>query len=195
MSKAFRPQNRFQALTDIQSARPVRDAIGSPAATSSTAVLAATTLPTSGTTTVTTGITNPDVSRNVTITGNAVGITGNVVVTGTNRLGVAITETIAASGTSTVAGNKAFKTVTSVQLPTRNASGDTISVGSGSKLGLARKLTENSVLVATLAGTRETTFPTIATSSSAVESNTATLNSSLNGGAVVVFYLTPDTVK
>jgi hypothetical protein len=190
-----RQQSLRQLCTDGLLARPVRDALGSPAAASATAVLAATALPTSGTTTVTTGITNPDVPRNVTITGNAVGITGNVVVTGTNKSGQTITETIAASGTATVAGNKAFKTVTSVQLPTRNAGGDTISIGTGTKLGLSRKLTENTVLFAFLNGVKEGTAPTVAVSGTALESNTVILNSTLNGTAVVVLYLTSDTVK
>lgn len=194
MPRQYRRQSLDQICADLQLARPVRDALGSPAAASATAVVAATTLPSSGTTTVTTGITNPDIARNVTITGNAVGINGSVTITGTNKNGVTMTESITASGTSTVAGNKAFKTVTSVVFPTRNNSGDTISVGTGTKLGLSRKLTENTVSSAHLGGTKEGTLPTVAVSSSALESNTAILNSSLNGSAVVLYYQTGDTV-
>jgi len=67
--------------------------------------------------TKTTGITNPAVPRGLSIVGNVSGITGNVVVTGTNYAKEAMTETLALNGTATTHGNKAFKTVTSVALP------------------------------------------------------------------------------
>ena len=111
-----------------------------PAATGAATVHAAITLPSSGTLDVTTGITNPDVPRTLTITGNQAGITGNVVIEGTDASGAAITDTIAASGTSTVEGVRAFKTVTKITVPTRNAAGDTISVGTAKKLGLPHKV-------------------------------------------------------
>ena len=89
-----------------------------PDAVSVSAVLAATNLAAAGQN-VTAGITNPDVPRTVTVKGNVSGITGNVVVTGTNILDAAITDTIALNGTSEVEGVKAFKTVTQVALPAR----------------------------------------------------------------------------
>jgi len=66
-----------------------------------------------------TGISNPAVPRNATITGNVSGITGTVTVTGLNHSGEEITEDIASSGSSTVSGAKAFKTITQVDLPAR----------------------------------------------------------------------------
>lgn len=153
-------------------------------AASATAVHAAVTL-TASAQTVTTAITSPAVPRNVSVTGNASGITGNVVVTGTNYNGDTITETIALSGTSTVAGTKAFKTVTSIALPAKtNSSGDTVSVGIGSALGLQYKLAHNTVIFAFLDNTKEATAPTVTVSASALESNTITLNSSLSGKVV-----------
>jgi len=89
-----------------------------PDAVSVSGVLAATPLAAAGQN-VTAGITNPDVPRTVTVKGNVSGITGNVVVTGTNILDAAITDTIALNGTSEVEGVKAFKTVTQVALPAR----------------------------------------------------------------------------
>lgn len=87
--------------------------------------------------TVTTGITNPDYPRNLVVKGNDANVTGNVVITGTDALDAALTETIVASGTSVVVGTKAFKTVTSIVLPPYNTAGtETISVGVGVKLGL-----------------------------------------------------------
>jgi hypothetical protein len=75
---------------------------------------------TSATQSVTTAITNPDVPRNLNITGDHSGIAGNVVITGKNYRNETITETIALNGTATVAGTKAFKEVTSIALPIRS---------------------------------------------------------------------------
>ncbi len=112
-----------------------------PAATGAATVHAAITLPDSGTLDVTTGITNPDVPRTLTITGNQAGITGDVVIEGTDAAGNAITDTIAASGTSTVEGVRAFKTVTSITVPAKtNPTGDSVTVGTGKKLGLPHKV-------------------------------------------------------
>ena len=160
-----------------------------PIAASANGVHAAVTQPTTGTTVVTTAITNPDVARNLSIVGNQSTCTGNVVIAGTNMAGQAITETIAASGTATVVGAKAFKTVTSITIPTRGAASDTIAIGLGSKLGLPHKLTMNTVLAAALAAVREATAPTVVASASALESNTVLLSSALDGGAVDVYYL------
>lgn len=59
----------------------------------------------------------PDFPRVVEIAGGVSGQTGNVVVYGTNYAGEAITDTIALSGTGTVLGVKAFKTVTRFSVP------------------------------------------------------------------------------
>lgn len=64
-----------------------------------------------------TGLTSPDVPRTVTVKGNAAGIAGDVVITGTNVNGEEIEDTIALSGTDEIEGVKAFKTVTQVDLP------------------------------------------------------------------------------
>lgn len=106
-----------------------------PALASTTAVHAAITLPASGTTEVTTAITNPDFPRQITITGNAAGITGNVVFVGTDIADAALTETVVAVDNTTVVSTKAFKTVTSITVPTRTTAGDTIAVGTGAKIG------------------------------------------------------------
>jgi len=66
---------------------------------------------------ITTNITNPDVPRNVTITGSAGGMAGNVVVNGTDITGTAISDTIALSGSSTVQGILAFNTVGNIHVP------------------------------------------------------------------------------
>jgi len=65
----------------------------------------------------TTGITSPAVPRALNIVGNVVGITGDVIASGQNYAGEDIEETIALNGSTTVNGNKAFKTIESIELP------------------------------------------------------------------------------
>jgi hypothetical protein len=153
-------------------------------------------LPDSGTTEVTENITDPDFPRVLSITGNAEGITGNVAIEGTNIDGGAITDTIALSGTSTVDGVKAFKTVTSITVPAKtNDSGDTVTVGTTVKLGLDKLLPNfsggaiDSVLMAACDGTYETTRPTVAADADEIEKNFITFNTAPNGtrDLVVVF--------
>lgn len=161
------------------------------AAASATGVHAAVAL-TTAVQTVTTAITNPVVPRNVTVKGNAGGIAGSVVITGTDMADAALTESIALNGSSEVVGLKAFKTVTSIELPVyTNGGSDTVSVGIGSKIGLPFKLALNTVHQAFLGGTLEGTAPTVTTSSTVLASNTATLNSSLNATAVDLFIIVP----
>lgn len=122
------------------------------AAASATAVLSSTTLSASADTTVTTGITNPDVPRalSVTVGGTASSVnTGAVVITGTNVEGKVITErfimTIATTGV--INGVKAFKEVTSVTAPKQAGSGVTITVGTQNILGVNHRLFRNNTTV------------------------------------------------
>lgn len=158
-------------------------------AASAAAVLDATAL-TDAVQAIKTNITSPAAPRNVSVTGNAAGITGNVTVKGTNYAGDAISETIALSGTDTVAGNMAFATVTEIDLPVQTHVGtDTVSVGIGSKLGLPYMLAHNTVLAAYLDNAKEGTAPTVAVDAAAIENNTVTLNSALAGKVVDVYLM------
>lgn len=122
--------------------------VTTPAVGTATYVHAAIAL-TDATQTVTTGITNPDFPRIVTVKGNASGITGNVVITGTDINGGAVTDTIALSGASEVLGTKAFKTVTSIALPVEvHAGTDTVSVGVGNKIGFPSAIPNTSLVLA-----------------------------------------------
>lgn len=160
---------------------------GSPALGVNTAILADTALNSTNPTVVSVFAGQPDVARNLTVKGNDSNVTGNVTITGTNILGQTITETIALNGSTAVSGNKAFETVTSISLPKYAvANTERIRVGTGAKLGLPVCLTRNTVLFAFLAGAREGTAPTVAIDADEVEKNTATLNSALNGSAVIV---------
>ena len=66
---------------------------------------------------ITAGITNPAVSRALSIVSNKSNAAGNVVITGRNYAGEAITETLALNGVTTRNGAKAFRDVLSVSLP------------------------------------------------------------------------------
>ncbi len=128
-----------------------------------------------------------DVARNLSVVANVSGVTGNVVVTGVNLNNDAITETLALNGLTSVVGNKAFKAVTSITFPTRTHASDTVSVGIGSKLGLHHKQTNDTVFRTHLNDVIEGTAPTVAFSSTALESNTVLLNSALVAGQFVDF--------
>ena len=117
---------------------PLTQEVWVPTALDADVTLAATTLATWATTTVTTGITNPDVYRTLSIVGNAAWITGNVVITWNDWAWRTITETITANGTSTVNWVKPFATVSKIVLPARNAAWNTISVWVTNRLGLYR---------------------------------------------------------
>ena len=166
----------------IRTARFAAVALGTDAA-----VLADTALDDADTTVVTAFVAQPAVPRNVTVKGNAAAVTGNVVIEGTNVEGAPISETIALNAANLVAGNKAFATVTRITLPTY-ASADTerVRVGLGAKLGLPVRLSRNTVLRAFRANVLEGTAPTVVVSASAIESNTVTLNSALNGSEIIV---------
>ncbi len=145
--------------------------------------------------TITTGITNPPYPRNITAT--AGGTAGDiaaiqVTITGTNVDDEVITETLPAfteNNAGTVSGSKAFKTVTEITVPAHDGNGATTAIGFGDLIGLDHALAANTVLFANHDGTRESTFPTVATDAANVESNTVDLDTALDGSAVQIAYL------
>lgn len=167
---------------------------------SATAILASTSLSASVATTVTTGLTDPDVPRalSVTVGGTASSVnTGQVVVTGTNVEGKTITEsfimTIATTGT--INGTKAFLTVTQVSAPKQAGSGVTITVGTRNILGLNHRLFKNNttakVYYASSVGNPTTltldTAPTITASAETIEANTITPVTAPDGAKFFIF--------
>lgn len=140
--------------------------------------------------TITTGITQPKVPKNITIKGNAAGNAGDVVINGTDYAGAALSETLALNAATEVLGTKAFKTVTSIVVPAETHVGtDTVSIGFGEKLGLPFKLTHNTVIKTLLDNAVEATAPTVTVSATVLASNTADLNTALNGAKIVDIYL------
>ncbi|MEO0589107.1 MAG: hypothetical protein AAFZ11_00955 [Pseudomonadota bacterium] len=129
----------------------------------------------------------PDVARNITVKGNDSNVTGNVVIAGTNIDGHTITETIALNAANVVAGNLAFASITSVTLPAYDtADTERVRIGLGAKIGLPDYLSRDTVIAAFLDGAREATRPSVAVSTTALAANTVTLNSALDGTAVIV---------
>lgn len=164
------------------------------AAGTSTAVLAATNGAATSQT-VTSGITQPDVPRalSVTPTANTTGSPLAVVVTGLNIEGKTITDTfiIPVNSTTIVNGTKAFKSVSSVFIP-GNTSGLTITVGTLNALGINHRLFKNNTTVKvysasavygalTLQGQ-----PTVVASAETVEINTVTPATTPNGSTMLI---------
>lgn len=161
-----------------------------PLAVNNTSVLASTAL-TASPQTVTTGIANPDVVRNIVIKGAIAASSGNVIIKGTDYAGTSITETLILNGTTAVAGSKAFATVTEVDLPVSAGTGDGVSVGVGSKLGLPFTLTKNTVRAAYNSNVLEATAPTVTVDPVNICNNTVTFASTLAGNVVDLYLIIP----
>lgn len=169
-------------------------AAASATATSATGIHAAVTS-TASPSVVITEITNPSTPRNITATagGTVTDIKAiAVIIEGTNFNDEVITETLPVFTVDTagsVAGSKAFKTVTKVTIPAHDGVLATTSIGFGEILGLPAKLDHNTVLKTYLGNVVETTAPTVTVSSTVLENNTIDLNSALNGSVVDVYLI------
>ena len=142
-------------------------------------VLAATALLSGTTKTVTTGITQPDFPRCVSIVCSAAN-TGVVAISGTNINGVTISENITLNGVTGVNGLKAFATITQIVLPQYNAGGDTVSVGLTKKFGYQDAVSGDYVIMAAVAGVKEGTAPTTV-SNALVELCNISFNTAISG--------------
>lgn len=153
------------------------------AAGTTTAVLAATATSTSATS-VTTGFSDIDVPRVITVTagGTAADIaTCTVTVTGTNIEGATITEdfSFSANTAATKTGTKAFKTVTQLDVPAQDGNGATYAVGTANVIGLNHRLVPNKTTIVVFQDTAiDGTAPTLqaAPSASTVNGDTLELN-------------------
>ena len=163
--------------------------LGRPSAAGAASVHAAITGGASAVTAVTTGITQPDVPRNLYITpgGTTTDVKGmDITVTGTNVEGKTITETFTFSANATAAtvGAKAFKTVTSISIPAQDGAGATFAIGRGAKIGIGmRNIASMPIEVMTNTAGVEAIEAAGASALSAtvVESNTVTTTTALDG--------------
>lgn len=161
--------------------------LGSPALGTTNAVHASIAL-TAAPQTITTGITDPDAIRTLLVTGNAAGITGDVVVTGTDIKDQPLSETFALNGTGTIIGTSAFKTVTSFTLPVETHAGtDAVEIGLGDNLGLPAVFSYNTILSTHFGGVKESVAPTL-TMNAAIDKNVLLLDSALDGSEVKIYY-------
>jgi len=166
-------------------------AAGAPAVADTDGILAAVT-DTGVQQVITTGLNTPEVPRNITATagGTAADIKAiQVIVAGTNAEDQAITETLPAftvNTAGTVAGAKAFKTITSVTIPAHDGTGATTAIGFGDVIGIGHRLARNTLRAAYLDNVLEGTAPTVVFDATDLEDNTADLNSALNSTPVVL---------
>ena len=166
-------------------------AAGAPAVADTTGILPAVT-DTGVPQVITTGLNTPEIPRNITATaGGTGGDIGavQVVITGTNAEDKVITETLPAftvDTPGTVAGVKAFKTVTQVDLPAHDGTAATTAIGFGDVIGIGHRLARNTVISAFLGSTIEGTAPAIVFDATDLEKNTVDLNSALNDTPVII---------
>jgi hypothetical protein len=139
--------------------------------------------------TITAAITNPKVPRGLSITGGHADEVQAVTIYGTNINNDPISESITLNGTATVAGTKAFKTITSLAIPARHqAETPTVTIGTTDVMGLPLCLPAAACVYATYHNaTLEGTAATVTVSSTAIESNTADPNSANNADHTLIF--------
>lgn len=119
----------------------------------------------------------------------------SVIVYGTNINDEVISETLPAftvNQSATKTGSKAFKTITSVFLPSHDGTGATVSIGYSDALGVPFMFSKKPYLRATLDGVIEANAPTQVNDADEIEKNTVDLNSSLNGKEVCLYYFLPE---
>lgn len=152
-------------------------------------VLAATALTTAAKD-ITTGITQPKTPRVLSITGSAATAVGNVVITGTDAAGAALSETIVSTGAATVVGTKAFATVTKITLPLlASPDGETISVGLAGAFGIPYKLPYDTILKIYNGGTATTVATGSSFSASSLAANYIKPTAALSGHQVDVYLI------
>lgn len=156
--------------------------LGTPAVATTNAIVTSTNMKVGA---YTVADTTPDgtIPRNITVTataGDTADTMGTIVIVGTDADGDALTETITPAAGSTVAGTKAFKTVTSVTgagwaIDGSEATNDTIVVGFGALVGLP-------IVLPDATGTTLTTLSTTVAASATTGGTLATSTVDASGG-------------
>ena len=164
------------------------------AATASTTAIHAAVTDNATNQTITTGITAPPCGRNLSVTygGSTITAVGPTIY-GNDMAGAIISEALpvaTVNTTGTKYGTKIFAGVSSVYVPV-NASGATMAIGTGSKLGVPFKLSSSTVSATCLNGTLEGTAPTVTFDPANLYANGITLNSSLNSTPVTCYVKVP----
>ena len=140
--------------------------------------------------TIATAITSPVYPRNITAitAGTVTDVEAvSVIITGTDMADEVITETLPVftlDTQSTVVGDKAFKTVTSILVPAFAGVIATIAIGWGDKLGIPFTKAVHKSVGTWLDNSLEATPATFAASATVLSSNTMDLATALNGTVV-----------
>ena len=130
---------------------------------------------TGGTLVVSTGITQPDVPRTLSITDTTGdGTNGQVTVSGVLADGSSSSENITITDGGISHGQKAFASVASITLPASCASTSTISVGTDDKLGLSNPLHGQNTVYKVNKNATDIAVPTVNTTTSTVDFSTIT---------------------
>jgi len=129
----------------------------------------------------------PPTPRVLSITGDAAGSVGDVVINGTDANGAVLTETIVGTGANTVAGTRAFASVTSIVFPIGDGV-STISVGITDDVGLPFCLPYNTVLLI-LNNATATTVATGSYSATVISQNFVNPTAALAGAQIDIYFL------
>ena len=129
----------------------------------------------------------PPTPRVLSITGDAAGSVGDVVINGTDANGAVLTETIVGTGANTVAGTRAFTSVTSIVFPIGDGT-STISVGITDDVGLPFCLPYNTVLLI-LNNATATTVATGSYSATVISQNFVNPTAALAGAQIDIYFL------
>jgi len=133
---------------------------------------------------VTTGITSPDVPRNVSITTtNNASPSGDVTIEGIDAKGNSIVENITIVPGGTAYGDKAFAKVTKIILPAGVSTSDTVSVGISDKLGLSNVIYETGDIYKVKRNNADDTIGTVDVTNGTVDC--ATINA---GDDITIYY-------
>jgi hypothetical protein len=139
---------------------------------------------------ITTGITQPDFARNVSIVSGGSGhaAAGVVTINGLDIRKNVISEALTLNGNTKVVGVKAFASVTSIDMTavTGNDVNNTVSVGYDNKFGLDRLCDSDGVIKATT-DTATDTLPTVHISASDISQNTVVPATAPNAAHNYVF--------
>lgn len=142
-----------------------------------------------------TDINTIDAPRNITATsgGTSTDIKAiQVTIDGEDMEGNVIQEVLpifTVNSATTVTGAKIFAKVTQITIPAHDGTGATTAIGTGSKLGIDKRLSRNSVYATYLNDVIEGTAATVTVDATNLESNGATPNTTLNATPVRLDYV------
>lgn len=161
--------------------------LGGAAAASATGIHAAITMTEAAQPGIVADITQPDFPRVLTVTGGHADCAGKVTIHGTDIDDNVISDEITQNGVATVAGVKAFKSVTSLDIPARSsANTPTVTIGTAAVFGLPLVLPSvDCVETCAVDGVAEAVTSVVINTD--IAKNVAASTTAPNGTRVIVF--------